>query len=335
MIPLKLGLVGAGRIARTYADVLGDCDGLEVVGVADTDPESAASVSDRLGSRAFGKHEDLVDQTGPDAVIVCTPPNTHHSITVDLLKTGVHVMCEKPLALSSTDALEMLSLADASGLTLTMASKFRYVEDVLRARSIINSGVLGGVILLENTFASRVDMTNRWNADSKIAGGGVMIDNGTHSVDIVRFLAGPISQVMALEGKRIQDLTVEDTVQVFLRSESGVRATVDLSWSINKERNWFLEVYGSEGTIQLGWEASRYRERTSREWTVFGRGYDKTQAIRDQVTNFARAIRGEEQLMITGVDALASVEVIEAAYQSLRKDDWVRVDSNSITAPLR
>jgi predicted dehydrogenase len=137
---------------------------------------------------------------------------------------------------------------------------------------------------------------------------------------------------MALEGKRIQDLQVEDTAHVFLRTESGIRATIDLSWSISKERDWYLEVYGSEGTIQLGWESSRYRQRTSREWTVFGRGYDKTQAIRDQITNFARAIREEEQLIITGVDALASVGVVEAAYQSLRQDDWVSVASNPVSS---
>lgn len=222
----------------------------------------------------------------------------------------------------------MLTAAEENAVTLTMASKFRYVEDVVRARSIVESGVLGEIILLENTFASRVDMSMRWNAQADVSGGGVLIDNGTHSVDLVRFFLGPIAEVMAVEGKRAQALSVEDTAQLFLRGRDGARATIDLSWSIDKERPWYLEIYGSEGTIQVGWQSSRYRQRTSSDWVEFGKGYDKTQAMHDQVSNFARAIAGEEHLRINGIDALASVDVMEAAYRSLSHDDWIEVGSS-------
>jgi len=334
MTALRMALVGAGRIAAAYADVLGGWGAVDIVGVADLDLSASGSLADVLGCESFSNHQELIDIAQPDAAIICTPPNTHHAITIELLRAGVHVMCEKPLALSLDDAIEMIAVADAAELTLTMASKFRYVEDVVEARSIASSGVLGEIVLLENNFASRVDMSTRWNSDLDVAGGGVLIDNGTHSVDLVRFFVGPISQVMALEGKRTQAVTVEDTAQVFLRSETGVRATIDLSWSLNKERPWFLEVYASEGTIQVGWDESRYRLGARDEWISFGSGYDKKKAIRDQVANFARAIQGVEQLVITGLDALASVEVVEAAYQSLRQDDWVTVGiASAATTP--
>ncbi|MGB7859302.1 MAG: Gfo/Idh/MocA family oxidoreductase [Acidimicrobiia bacterium] len=331
MNPVRLALVGAGQIAQSYAQVFGTSDSVEIVGVADVNLESAERIASDLGCRAFPGHLELVDGAGAEAVVLCTPPNTHHPIAIDLLGSGLHVMCEKPLALTLDEAVEMLARADAAGLTLTMASKFRYVDEVIEARRISASGALGDVILLENTFASRVDMTQRWNSNTEISGGGVLIDNGTHSVDIVRYFVGPISDVLALEGRRAQEVLVEDTAQVFLRSESGVRATIDLSWSLNKERDWFLEIYGSEGTVQVGWGSSRYRLQGSDGWTVFGKGYDKYQAIRDQVTNFANAIRGEEALVISGLDALASVEVIDAAYRSLRHDDWVKVAPSIIS----
>jgi predicted dehydrogenase len=180
-------------------------------------------------------------------------------------------------------------------------------------------------VLFENAFTARVDMSRRWNADPRIAGGGVLIDNGTHSVDIVRYFLGPIEAVEAVEGKRIQGLQVEDTVRLFVRTHSGVLGSIDLSWSLNKELESYIDIYGSNGIVRVGWKESKYRPTSSPGWIVFGKGYDKVEAFQRQVENFCRAIRGEEKLLITAADALASVQVIEAAYESLRHDDWVGV----------
>ena len=156
-----------------------------------------------------------------------------------------------------------------------MAAKFRFVEDVIRARQIVESGILGELIVFENMFASRVDMTRRWNSDPAISGGGVLIDNGTHSVDIVRYFLGPIVEVMAVEAKRVQDLEVEDTATMLLRTADGVLGTVDLSWSIDKATDTYITIYGSQGTISVGWQGARYRQVSSPEWVEFGDGYDK------------------------------------------------------------
>jgi predicted dehydrogenase len=132
--------------------------------------------------------------------------------------------------------------------------------------------------------------------------------------------------VQAVEGKRIQGLAVEDTVQLFVRTRGGAMGTVDLSWSLNKELDHFINIYGSGGTVRVGWSGSSYRRSSDSSWTSFGRGYDKLDAFRQQLENFRNAILGEEPLRITAEDALASVRVIEAAYRSLRENHWVKVD---------
>jgi len=153
----------------------------------------------------------------------------------------------------------------------------------------------------------------------------VLIDNGTHSVDLVRYFLGPVADVQVVEGKRSQGLIVEDTVRIFVRSTAGVLGSIDLSWSINKEQESYINIYGSQGTLWVGWKESKYRQSGARDWVVFGKGYNKVQAFRSNLDNFARAIKGEEALLISADDALASVDVIEAAYADLRRNHWVTV----------
>ena len=145
----------------------------------------------------------------------------------------------------------------------------------------------------------------------------------------MRYFIGPLAEVQVVEGKRVQGLAVEDTVRIFVRSISGVMGTIDLSWSINKELDSYINIYGSHGTVFVGWKESKYRQSSSRDWVVFGNGYDKVQAFRSQINNFSKAIRGEENLLITAEDALASVEVIEAAYAALRQNQWATVSQKA------
>jgi predicted dehydrogenase len=329
---VKVGLIGAGGIGRAYLEALRDSTTVEVVAVADERPEVAQEVAETFGHQSYGSYLALLEDGDCEAVLVCTPPVTHAEITIECVQRGKAVLCEKPFALDVATAVGMVSQAEEHGVVLTMASKFRYVDDMIRAKRIIDSGILGEIMLFENTFTSRVDMTNRWNADPAISGGGVLIDNGTHSVDIIRYFLGPIGQVHAVEGKRAQALRVEDTAQMFIESIDGAMGTIDLSWSLNKDRSTYVEVHGTEGTIRVGWAESKFRQAGSPAWVQFGRGYQKLDALRRQVENFCAAVAGTEQLLITAEDAIASVEVVQAAYASMRRDHWHPVRSDLDTA---
>ncbi len=325
---VKFGLVGAGSIAQAYAQAFAGCEEARLVAVADSRPEAARTLAERCGCCGYASYEAMADVEALDAVVICTPPASHPEICFDFLARRIHVLCEKPLSVDSASAKRMIAAAKHSGALLTMASKFRYVDDVARAKSIVASGILGEIVLFENAFTSRVDMTARWNSDPLVSGGGVLIDNGTHSVDLMRYFLGPLAEVQVVEGKRLQGLPVEDTVRIFVRSLSGVVGNIDLSWSIDKELDSYIKIYGSHGAVSVGWKESKYRQSSSRDWINFGHGYDKVQAFRRQLVNFARAIRGEESLLITPEDALASVEVVEAAYAALRREQWIPVSQS-------
>ena len=323
--PVRFGIVGAGAIAQSYAAAFEKSPEVQIVAVADSRAEAARALAERFRCPSFSTHTELARSVQLDAVLVCTPPNTHPSVCLDFIDRNVAVLCEKPLCIDVRSAKHMIQAAKDRGVLITMASKFRYVEDVVQAKSMVRSGVIGDVVLIENMFTSHVDMSKRWNSNPEISGGGVLIDNGTHSVDIMRHFLGPLSEIHVVEGKRSQHLSVEETVHVFVRSSSGILGTVDLSWTINKELESYLRIYGSAGTISVGWKESKFLMAGSKEWKIFGHGYDKVQAFRSQIENFVKAVRGEDVLLVTLEEALASVQVIEAGYASLRDARWFPV----------
>jgi predicted dehydrogenase len=330
--PLRVGLIGAGAISQTYAQAAAVCPAVKFVGVADVRADAAQSLAEKLSCESFSDHISMFEKTHCEAIIICSPPSTHADLCEWFLQRQVNVLCEKPLAPSLIDCERIVRAAKKSQALLTMASKFRYVEDVARAKQLIAAGTIGEVILFENAFTSRVDMSLRWNSNPKVSGGGVLIDNGTHSVDIMRYFFGPLAEIQVIEGLRVQPIPVEDTVKVYVKSTNGIMGSIDLSWSINKELSDYIRIYGSEGTLSIGWKESKYRRAADKDWTIFGKGYDKVQAFSSQLTNFAHAIRGAEPLVITLQDAIASVEVIDSAYRALESAQWTPINRNTMAA---
>ncbi len=325
---VRFGLIGCGRIAQSHLEAVAASDAARLTAIVEPRAEAGSAAAEEYRCRLFEDSRDPEITDLVDAVIICTPPNLHHEIARHFLEDGVHVFCEKPLTLRSEEAEELVALAQERRLKLMMASKFRYVDDVIKAKAIVESGILGDIILYENTFCSKVLMHERWNSRKEIAGGGVLIDNGSHSVDIARYLLGPIRDVQAQNGIAAQGLEVEDTVRLQFRTEAGVMGMVDLSWTINKESDFYVSVFGSEGTLLVGWNGSRYRQDGNSKWVSFGGGYNKLDAFKRQLANFIGCIRGEEAPLINPDAALASVRVIEAAYASAARSNWVPVNGN-------
>lgn len=324
----RLGLVGCGRISQAYVEAIAKLDDVELTAVMDTRADAAQAAAEANGATAYSNLDEFAD-ADIDAAIICSPPVHHREAALTLLENGVHVLCEKPFATTMDDAQAMVSAANKTELTLMMASKFRYADDVIRAKSMISSGMLGRVLFYDNCFSGIVNMRERWNAQPSISGGGVLIDNGTHSVDIVRYLLGPIASVFAFEGSRVAGLPVEDTVTLTFQTADPVMGTIRLSWSVQVDSATYIDITGTEGAMRVGWKGSDYKRSGNTQWMAFGSGYDKIAAFRSQVENFVRACRGTETPRITKEEGLSSVAVVEAAYRSLETGEWVAVQEQS------
>jgi len=323
--PIRVGLVGAGRIGLTHLDALALVDDAKLAAVIESRAAAGQAVAEQKQVPLFNDYTNPEIPSLVDAVVISSPPNTHHAIAKHFLEHGVHVLCEKPLTIGVADAKDLVAVAKKQDLLLMMASKFRYVDDLVKAKSIIEAGLLGRIVLFENTFCGKAMMKDRWNAQKEVAGGGVLIDNGTHSIDIVRYLLGPIQEIQAQNGIAAQGLEVEDTARIQFRTKGGVIGAIDLSWSINKDIEGYISVFGLEGTLVIGWKGSRYRQDGNAQWVKFGGGYDKVRCLAKQADNFVATLRGKELPLITPEDALASVQVIDTAYASMSRNNWLPV----------
>jgi predicted dehydrogenase len=323
--PLRLALVGCGGIAHAYVAALQRVPTLQLAALVDPLPAARAVLVAPAGLPGFADVDALLRaDLRPDAALVLTPPDSHERLAVRLLAGGLHVLCEKPLAPTVAAAERMFAAARAARRQLMLGSKFRYTADVTAARSLLAEQAIGEVARFENVFCSRVDMTQRWNGNRAVAGGGVLMDNGCHAVDLARFLLGPIARVQATFARRLQPLDVEDTACLQFVTGSGVLGTSDLSWSLQLPTQAYVRLHGSEGTIDVGWRQSRW-QRGDGDWQVLGQGYDKTTAFAVQLADFAASCSAGATPRIDAADALAAVAVIDCAYRSAHEQRWIDV----------
>jgi len=329
---LRLGLVGAGRIAAAHLAAIATGPAVELAAVADLDRAAAEAAAATFGGRACGSHREMLDAVGLDAAIVCTPPASHAAIAIDLLGHGLHVLCEKPLATTPDAAEAMLAAAGAAGRVLALSSKYRHNPDTAAARSLIAEGAIGEPLLFECGFAQPFDLAGRWNGEPAIAGGGVIMDNGPHAVELWRCFFGAATAVLAAAPPRRAGRVVEDGATILLRDAAGRTGTIQLSWSLDLQRPDYVAIHGREGSLGLGWRQSWLRPRGG-EARPFGAGYDKAAAFAGIVANFAAAVAGRAPAAPGAAELVANQRTIAAAYRSLDGAGWVAIPAEPQERP--
>lgn len=311
----RVALIGAGGIGRAHAEAAASLDAATLVGIADVNRDVAAAVAEQYDTDA-NEVADLADPDRVDLAVIASPPATHPAVVEPFLRAGVAVMCEKPLAVDAATARSLAALEAETGTPLTMAAKFRFVDEVRATRDLVAEGALGEIVKVEVSFAGRVAMNGRWNADRAIAGGGVLIDNATHGVDLVRYLVGDLTEVLAVPGPGTQGLSVEDSATLLARTARGAIAQVDVTWSFRRLSPVYCAVHGSEGTVEISWSGAR-RTIGGADPVAFGSGYGKISALRANLAEVLTALATGQPLPVSPADAVAAALAIDAAYASM------------------
>jgi UDP-N-acetyl-2-amino-2-deoxyglucuronate dehydrogenase len=348
--PVRTAIIGCGKVAQIHADALAGLPSAQLAAVSDNDLPRAQAFAARCGARAFDDPGRMVREAGIEAAIVCTPHPVHAAPAIAAMEGGAHVLVEKPLAASLADCDAMLAAAARFGVKLGVVSQRRFFEPVARMKAAIDSGrigapVLGSVVMLswrDEAYYRSDPWRGRWDTE----GGGVLINQSPHHLDLLRWFMGPVEEITGCWANLNHPyVEVEDTALAMIRFRSGGLASIMVSLSQKPGIYTKIHVHGSNGA-SVGSQTdggatfiagmSPVLEPPLNDlWTIPGEEslladsraqdsarFDATAPVVHyhalQDADFLSAVRNGHAPAATGEDGRAVVEMIQAVYLSGR-----------------
>ncbi|MFC1524241.1 Gfo/Idh/MocA family protein [Thermodesulfobacteriota bacterium] len=245
---MKIGIIGFGKMGQIRAEAIEKSGRGEIISVYDTNTEM-----DFQGYPAAETPFDIINNPSIDTIFVCTPIYLNKEMTIEGLKSGKHVFCEKPPAFTLEDVMEIREVEASSGKKLMYGFNHRHHSSIKNMKNLISSGEYGEVLWMRGRYGKSVDKNffETWRAKKKYAGGGILFDQGIHMVDLYLYLGGGFDQIHSFVSNRYWEGDIEDNVFAILKnSKTGVVAS--LHSTMTQWRHLFsLEVFLSKGYMVL------------------------------------------------------------------------------------
>jgi UDP-N-acetylglucosamine 3-dehydrogenase len=324
---MRVGVIGVGSMGQNHVRVLSEI--AEVVGVADPNAKAAAAVSKRFNTKPYASAADLLEED-LDAVSVCVPTEHHAKVALDVIRAGVPLLVEKPLAATVPEATRIVDAAKRAGITLAVGHIERHNPAIAAVKRQLQDGQFGDLV---TAAARRVS-----SLPGRVRDVGVVMDLGVHEIDILRFLVeSPVETVFALGGRRLHE-TFEDYANVLLSFQNGVHGFVEVNWltpmkvrklALTCMKN-FVEVDYIEQSLTVSSStlgpfdpSNLYRVPVEHhQQKVHVRNEEP---LKRELEDFLGAVREKRAPLVTGEDAIETLRVTVAAMESHRSGKVVQL----------
>jgi len=328
---MNVAIIGCGLIGRKRASALDPDDRLAAC--CDTDGRIAAALGRERNCPSYTDYRDLLSETECEAVIVAVVNKFMKDIVVDALDSGRHVLAEKPLGRNAVEAEQMLRRVQAASQdfqVLKTGFNHRFHPAVWKAKRICNTGKIGEVLTIRARYGhgGRPGMEKEWRSSKDLCGGGELLDQGVHVIDLVRWFGGDIVEAFGKVETRFWNIEVEDNAFAVLKTDRNVTASFHVSWT-NWRNIFSFEVFGTDGYVKIEGLGGSYGPETLEH------GIRKKEGGRPDVETFAfppedvswkeewqefkAAVRENREPVGSGLDGLRANEVVEALYRSSEK----------------
>jgi predicted dehydrogenase len=323
-MPFGVGIIGCGLIGQKRAKALGQAG--QLVACSDLDHNRAESLAKRSNAKIYRDWRELVCSPDVDVVIVATLHDSLAEITRTAAEAGKHVLVEKPAARNAAELEPVMEAAAKHGVKVRVGFNHRYHRSLLKARELVDSGVLGELMFVRARYGhgARIGYDKEWRADPFRSGGGEMIDQGPHLIDLSRWFLGEITEVQGFAHTYFWDMPVDDNGFMLLKTSK--KQVAFLHASCTEWKNLFsMEIYGRFGKLDLSGLGGSYGlekitwyrmlpemgppETTSWEYPM---GDDSWEV---ELAEFFEDIRLDRKPSAGLPDAYAALEIVESIYR--------------------
>ncbi len=334
---INKGIIGTGEFAKKYYfPAFAKHNNVKIAAVANRTPQKGYQIAEKYGiEQVFTGEsgwEKIIESNSIHAIAICTPNNLHAEIAIAAAKEGKHILVEKPIAISSAEAKQMIQAAKENNVILMTAFPQRFMPAFQEAKKILNSGYLGKIKKIEFTFGhsgpENWSSQGNWYFDKKQSGGGVLIDLASHQIDTVLWLVEKsITEVFSTRSTLEKDIEVEDNATLEIKFEDEEFAVLHSSWTLKPNPANDLLVQCEKGTLEIKNNtlkvATNSKPSTYHDLPSIGHLAKKI-AMDTLLAHFIESIVNNRKPLITGVDGLRSLEVVLAAYQSATNGNLVK-----------
>jgi predicted dehydrogenase len=331
---LRIGLIGVGAAAQiSHIPALQKTEGVELVALCDRDPEKAARVAQKFQvERAVSRIDELLADDSIDAVDICTPNFLHAPMAVAALEAGKHVLCERPLARSASEAAQMVKAAKKADRTLACAVQHRFRADAQLLRTFVAKGELGEIFYAKaGWLRQRTEWdSEEWRRQKREAGGGVVLDLGFQMLDLSLWvMKGAKVDSVSASVHRPRKGEIEDSATALLRLDNGATLTLELTWGLLMEKDFaYLNLFGSGGAALL----NPFRVHKGMHGTLVNvtptldtqRNQYKA-AQEAQVAHFVESLRKGQRPWGDAEEILPVMELMDAIYRSAEQGAEVKL----------
>lgn len=328
MEKFRFAILGCGLIGDIHAQAILSHPDAELYAMCDVSAERAGDYASRYGARVFTSYDELLADPSVDAVSICTPSGMHADQAIAALRAGKHVLLEKPMALTGRDALRIREAEAESGKLVSVVFQTRYVEDIRYLKSLIEDGRFGTLAFCDLYMKYWRDpayySASPWRGTFAMDGGGALMNQGIHGVDVMHFLFGEPRLIGARVKTLVHDIETEDTAAAVVEYPSGALGVIEASTSANPGFSRRIEVNGSRGyaivndasIVKLVLDGVTLVDKSldTDAGTASDPGRMTSEKHALQIRNFIDAARGEAELISNSYNGYTAVKFIEDIY---------------------
>lgn len=331
-VTFHVGLVGSGNISETHARAVRETDGVALVAHWSRNAGAAARLAEQYGGRAFESLEAMLDHRPLDAVLVGTPSGMHAEHATAAARRGLHVLVEKPLDISTARIDALLDECARADATLGVILQDRTAPDLVWLKELLDAGALGRPVLGSASVRwyrpPEYYTGSGWRGTRALDGGGALMNQGIHTVDLLLWLWGDVARVCARAATAVHRIEVEDTLVATLEFASGALGTLEVTTAAYPGLPRRLELTGTEGTVVIeGDRVARVTLRSGRELhppahagnanaSASSPIVTDVQGHRRILEDFIAAVRSRRAPLCDGAEGRRSVALVEALYRS-------------------